>query len=383
MEHKKMRLPKAVSIWLLIGVVMVFAQVVIGGITRLTDSGLSITEWNVIKGVLPPIGEEQWTLAFEKYQKHTIQYESIHADMTLSEFKFIYFWEYFHRLWARSMGFVFLFPFLYFWRKKWLPAGLMRKLGGVVALAALAAVFGWIMVSSGLNTEEYVWVNAYRLTTHLSIAISLLALLFWASLKVWQPVTKDAYHRVLRKRAWQITALIGLQLVLGGLMSGMKAGYVAPHFPHMEVAADGSWQWFSDVLYQSGEWKWENLLRYNKNAFAPALIQVFHRFTAYALALLIPLLAWRIHRSKVSARLRGANVLLLLVLALQIGLGIFTVINSVGGSEIFPTLGVLHQAGGMLLLLAMLYLNYQFSEGGYLAPKAAKNGPKAKEKALA
>jgi cytochrome c oxidase assembly protein subunit 15 len=360
----KQGIPRIVGIWLIVGIVMVFMQVVIGGITRLTDSGLSITEWNVIKGVLPPMSALQWEDAFEKYKNHTIQHKTIHADMTLKEFKFIYFWEYFHRLWARSMGFVFLIPFIIFWRKKWLPTKLMRDLGIVVSLAALAAVFGWIMVQSGLNTEEFVWVNAYKLTIHLSIAIALLAVLFWTTLRVWQPTTEYGHNKRIRRFAWRITWVICLQLVLGGLMSGMKAGLVAPHFPHMAVAEDGSWIWIAEVLREKQQWSWDNLLRYHTNSFAPALIQLLHRGTAYLLCVLIPVFFFVVNRLRGNALLKSSNYTLMAVLALQITLGILTVMNSLNHA-IFPALGVLHQAGGMLLLMAMLFVNYQFGKGGY------------------
>jgi cytochrome c oxidase assembly protein subunit 15 len=364
---KSYKIPKIVGSWLLIGIIMVFMQVVIGGITRLTDSGLSITEWNVIKGVLPPLNEAQWEVAFEKYKNHTKQFEAIHADMNMSEFKFIYFWEYFHRLWARSMGFVFLIPFLIFLGKKWLPSKLIRDLGIVVSLAALAAVFGWIMVQSGLNTEEYIWVNAYRLTTHLSIAISLLSVLWWTTLKVIQPITELSYNKTMRKFGWNILIIIFLQLVLGGLMSGMKAGLVAPYFPHMGISSEGSLIWFSDVLFKSDQWTWQNMLRYHSNSFAPSIIQVLHRTTAYILTVLIIIFFFKVLKLKTNTTLNRANYILLFALILQITLGILTVINCFPSSEIFPTLGVLHQAGGMILLMAMLYVNYQFSKGGYQA----------------
>lgn len=364
---KESKIPKIVGIWLTVGIIMVFMQVVIGGITRLTDSGLSITEWNVIKGVLPPLNEAQWDIAFEKYKNHTKQFEAIHADMNMSEFKFIYFWEYFHRLWARSMGFVFLFPFLIFLFKKWLPSKLIRDLGIVVSLAALAAVFGWIMVQSGLNTNEYIWVNAYRLTIHLSIAVTLLSFLWWTTLKVIQPTTEFNHNKTLRKFGWNIFIVICLQLVLGGIMSGMKAGLVAPHFPHMGISPNGSLIWFSDVLFQSDQWNWQNMLRYHSNSFAPSLIQVLHRFTAYILTGLIIIFFLKVLKLKTSSTLNKANYILLFALVLQVTLGILTVINCFPSSSVFPTLGVLHQAGGMLLLMSMLYVNYQFSKGGYRA----------------
>jgi cytochrome c oxidase assembly protein subunit 15 len=360
----KQAIPRIVGTWLIVGIVMVFLQVVIGGITRLTDSGLSITEWNVIKGVLPPLNEAQWQIAFKKYQDNTIQFKAIHADMTLSEFKYIFFWEYFHRLWARSMGFVFIIPFLIFWRKKWLTDSLMRDLGIVVSLAGLAAIFGWIMVMSGLNSEQHVWVNAYKLTIHLSIAITLLSVLWWTTLKVLQPVTEYGHNKRLRRFAWRITVVICLQLLLGGLMSGMKAGLVAPHFPHMAVGDNGNWIWISEVLMEKQQWSWDNMLKYHTNSFAPALIQLLHRGTAYLLCVLIPIFFLVVIRLRGNRILTISNYTLLTVLLIQVTLGVFTVINSLNPS-IFPILAVLHQAGGILLLMAMLFVNYQFGKGGY------------------
>ena len=157
---------KAVKVWLIIGLVMIFFQVVIGGVTRLTGSGLSITKWEIVTGTLPPLSDSQWLEEFELY-KATPQYQKINEGMSLSDFKFIYFWEYFHRLWARSMGFVFLFPFLFFWWKGWIDKPLMQRLGITVLLAAIVASFGWIMVASGLIDRP--WVIAYKLTSRLSI----------------------------------------------------------------------------------------------------------------------------------------------------------------------------------------------------------------------
>lgn len=365
-QKKESRVSRAVAIWLLIGLVMVFFQVLIGGITRLTDSGLSITEWEVVKGTLPPLNADQWDLAFEKYKTHAQkQFESIHADMTLSEFKYIYFWEYFHRLWARVMGLVFLFPFIYFWRKKMLPGFLVRRLGIVVGLAALAASFGWIMVASGLNTEVYAWVNAYKLTIHLSIAVTLIAYLFWTVLLVWQPKPQEGHNKRLRTYAWRITSIIILQIVLGGLMSGMKAGLIFNDFPQMATAKDGSWIWIADELKDKGQWTWTNLSNYTTNNFAPALVQLLHRTTAYLLCLLIPVFFFTVLRMYASKALFWGNIILLSALGVQVVLGVLTLIYCIG--SIPATLGVLHQAGGILLLLAMLFVNYQMSKGQPLA----------------
>ncbi len=182
-----MKYSNKVKIWLFIGLVMVFVQVIVGGITRLTESGLSITKWEVISGTLPPLSEADWEQQFELY-KSTPQYIEINEGMNLDDFKFIYFWEYIHRFWARIMGFVFLFPFLYFLVKGYLDKALLKKLSIVIFCALLAATFGWIMVASGL--VERPWVNAYKLSIHLMIAFSVYVALLWTffvykRLRVW------------------------------------------------------------------------------------------------------------------------------------------------------------------------------------------------------
>lgn len=376
--------PKAVKLWLLAGIVMVFFQVVIGGITRLTDSGLSITEWAVIQGTIPPLDAASWEDARQEYMAHAIGQVSMKwsaplypEGIPMDEFKFIYFWEYFHRLWARLMGFVFLIPFLIFWRKGWLSKRLMLMLARVVVLTGLVAIFGWIMVKSGLDTPQFAWVNGYKLTIHLSLATAVFAYLIWVTMHVIQPDTQDEHNKRLRIFAWRITAVVVLQIVFGGLMAGVKAGLLFNYFPHMEInTTDGSWTWIADVLKDQSKWTWSNMMAYNSPegaGFAAALIQLVHRGTAYVLCLLIPIFfgyVRRIHRSK--ALSRGAVAVLLILIA-QVTLGVLTLLNAIG--EIPLLLGVLHQAGGLLLLGAMLYINYQFSDGGHAVLRKAPIAP--------
>ena len=373
MAQEKQPYPKAVKIWLLTGVFMVLCQVIIGGITRLTDSGLSITEWAVIQGTLPPLNAEAWEVARLAYMEHAIGQVNMQwsgplypEGIPIDEFKFIYFWEYFHRLWARLMGFVFLIPFIIFWRKGWLSKTLMKRLGGVVALTMLVALFGWIMVKSGLDTPEFAWVNGYKLTIHLSLATLVFSYLIWVTLPVVQPQTSDEHNKRLRSFAWRITFVIGLQIVFGGLMAGIKAGLLFNHFPHMEInSADDSLIWIADVLKDHSKWTWANMQAYNSQegaGFAAALIQLLHRGTAYLLCFLIPVFYFyvrRIHKSKALAI--GSTILMLILLG-QVTLGILTLLNGIG--KIPLLLGVLHQTGGLLLLGVMLFVNYQFSQGG-------------------
>lgn len=338
-----------VRIWLIVGVVLVFGQVVIGGITRLTDSGLSITEWNVIKGTLPPLSAQQWDIAFEKYKTHAkTQFEAIHSNMSLSEFKWIYFWEYFHRLWARGMGFIFLFPFLFFLARKQLSKTLIRRLGVVILMAATAAVFGWIMVKSGLNTPDRAWVSAYKLMIHLGIGFSLFGYLLWTTFHEHE-LTKSVLHNsMLRKLAISFTVLIFIQILFGGLMSGMKAGLSYPTFPDMNG------MFIPNEVLDGSNWTSENFLLYSRNSFAPALVQVLHRFTAYLLIISFIYMVIQFYKIPRSYLLNRALQLLIGLFILQIILGILTIINCRGSIPV--TLGALHQAIGLLLFGSCLFL---------------------------
>ena len=169
---------RIVGAWLILGVFLVFFQIIIGGITRLTGSGLSITEWEIVIGSMPPTSAEKWESEFDKY-KETPQYEKINQGMSMDDFKFIYFWEWLHRFWARWMGVVFIIPFLFFLFKRWLTRPWIFKLIMVMLLASLVASFGWIMVASGLIDRP--WVDAYKLTMHLALALVVFAYLVWLS----------------------------------------------------------------------------------------------------------------------------------------------------------------------------------------------------------
>lgn len=348
-------IPRSVQIWLFIGVVMVFFQVVIGGVTRLTDSGLSITEWAVIQGTLPPLNQVEWQEAFDLYKVAAKkQYETLHADMTLSEFKVIFFWEYFHRLWARTMGFVFLFPFLFFLYKKWLPKWLVRNLAIVILLAIMAATFGWIMVASGLNDDTRTWVSAYKLVTHLSIATILFGFLFWTWLKTAQPVSRDGKFKGLKKFAWGVTALLLIQIVFGGLMAGMRAGLIHPYFP-MFVEGDRLLNALNSANVSASD-----IVDYEPALAIKAWVQVLHRVTAYLLLVAGLAFAFKSLKENISEKLRFANYLLIGVLITQFILGILTVVSSIG--KIPVLYGALHQATALILLVIMLFNNYQFKD---------------------
>lgn len=342
-------LPRSIRIWLFAGVVMVFFQVVIGGVTRLTDSGLSITEWAVIQGTLPPLNESEWQEAFDKYKVAAKkQYETLHADMDLSEFKVIYFWEYLHRLWARLMGFVFLFPFLYFSFRKMLPKWLLKRLGIVIGLAALAAVFGWIMVKSGLNNDKRTWVSAYKLVIHLGIAATLFGYLFWTWMLAAVPVDNLKAPVSLRKMGNWLLGILLVQILFGGLMAGMRAGLIHPHFP---MFVEGSRLW--NALVANFSTDVEQLIDYEPNLFAKAVVQVLHRLTAWVLFFFGIFFSYKAINARLSVRFNRGVWLFTAVLVIQVLLGVFTVINSVG--RIPVAWGALHQCTALLLLATLLY----------------------------
>jgi cytochrome c oxidase assembly protein subunit 15 len=358
--------PGIVKYWLLTGVFLVFMQVVIGGITRLTGSGLSITKWEIVTGTFPPVTAAQWEEAFELY-KTTPQYHQINKGMSIGEFKFIFFWEYFHRLWARMMGFVFLIPFLIFWRKGWIDKLLMRRLGVVVLLAALAASFGWIMVASGLVNRP--WVNAYKLTLHLGIALAVFGYLWWTAIGVWQPkraaltessagtasLASSASSASSVPRSWgaAVFFLVIVQILLGGVMSGMKAGLSYPTWPDMHGA------FIPSILTDFTQWNVDNFVEYDKTPFMPALVQVLHRNTAYVLTIIILWFSFLTIKTTKSKQIRLGIIMLITLLITLVLLGIFTLINSIG---VIPVgLGVFHQAVAILLLAVVIYLRYQIA----------------------
>lgn len=336
---------RAVKWWLVAGLVMIFFQIIIGGVTRLTGSGLSITKWEIVTGTLPPLGETAWNEAFDAY-KMTPQYAKINQGMALGDFKFIYFWEYFHRLWARSMGFVFLFPFLFFWKKGWLSRRLFFRLLGVVGLAAVVATFGWIMVASGLVNRP--WVNAYKLTLHLSLALLTFGYLLWATFEAFRPnVQRIENQRLARFSRW-LTVLVSLQIMIGGVMSGMKAGLFYPTWPTMRG------EWLPGPLLDGANWRLAHLIDYDTHPFMAALVQFSHRGLAYILTILVVI--FFIKTLKVNA-LRTEGWLLLGAVSVQVLLGIFTLINCLGTVPV--GLGVCHQGWAVVLLSGCLWVNYR------------------------
>lgn len=332
-----------VRTWLLAGVVMVLFQILLGGITRLTGSGLSITRWEIVTGTLPPLSDSAWETAFSDY-RFTPQYQKINQGMTLGEFKFIYFWEYFHRLWARSMGFVFLIPFVIFSIKGWIHRKLLQRLGIVILLALLAATFGWIMVASGLKDRP--WVNAYKLTIHLLLGTSLFVMLCytWIQERGWTQITVPGNFIVAIR--W-LMGLTLVQLAFGGFMAGMKASMLYPSWPDFQ----GSW--IPAILLDASHWNLDNFLLYDQSGFMPALVQFVHRNLAYLILLIVCWFAFQWIRKYRQSPGWPAWGLVGIILV-QILLGILTLIGSIGKIPLLE--GVLHQGVGIVLFAYQFYI---------------------------
>lgn len=336
------RMNKWIKYWLALGLFLVFMQIFIGGITRLTGSGLSITKWDIVTGTLPPMNAEDWNKEFDLY-KVTPQYKKINEGMSLSQFKFIYFWEYFHRLWARMMGFIFLFPFVFFLYKGWIDPKLRRKLLILVGLAALVATFGWIMVASGLN--ERPWVSAYKLTWHLSLALVVYGYLAWLVFEAFASHLKVEREAIRGIKTFFF--LLVVQIMLGGIMSGAKAGIDFPTWPDMRG------EWIPSILMDTSYWKIDSFINYDKNLFFPALVQVLHRTVAYAL---FTVGVWRgIQWLRGSVPVvRKSAMILMGLLFLQVLLGILTVLECRG---VIPVgLGIAHQSTAVFLLTTTLWM---------------------------
>ncbi|HSC54549.1 MAG TPA: COX15/CtaA family protein [Phnomibacter sp.] len=349
--NNELKANKAVYYWLLAGVVMTMVQVALGGITRLTGSGLSITEWDVVTGALPPLNEAQWMQEFSKYQQ-TPQFKLLNADFNLSNFKFIFFWEWFHRLWARLIGLVFAAGFIYFLVRKKFQLNMIRPLIVLFVLGALQGLVGWIMVASGLEGDA-VYVKPTRLALHFIAAMGLLSYTYWFALYLRIAPAERKLHLALKNAAIFILLLLVVQLVYGALMAGHKAATAAPTWPSIN----------GYLLHPPGLVKHnEGWLNFIDNKI---MIHWVHRMIAYALAVLVVWFGLRARKHQ--GLLQQYWWVPVALVALQVGLGIVTVLSSTGivpGTwGLFEWMAQLHQIVGMLLLLSMVYMLYLTSGG--------------------
>jgi cytochrome c oxidase assembly protein subunit 15 len=331
---------RVVLAWLYVLTAMVFLMVVVGGATRLTDSGLSITEWKPILGIVPPLTEAAWHDAFEKY-KQIPEYHVVNRGMTLDAFKAIFWWEWGHRFLGRIIGIVFFVPFVWFWWTQRIPGHLTPRLIALFLLGGLQGAIGWYMVRSGL--VDRVDVSHYRLAVHLGVAVAILGLLLWTALDFGHEARWVADAAARTSHAWTAAALLGLiflQVLLGALVAGLKAGLSHNTWPLMDGALVPSGlgamsPWYLNVF--------ENVLT----------VQFNHRVAAYAV---VAVALWHVAsvlRSTAGPHVRfSAGVLGLGILA-QIALGIWTLLAHVPLS-----LGLAHQAGAaMVFSLSVWHLH--------------------------
>lgn len=327
---------RSIIIWLLAGCFLIYAMVVIGGITRLTHSGLSMVEWNPIIGSLPPSNDAEWQIPFEKY-KQSPEYQIINNQFTLDEFKSIYWWEYIHRLLGRTIGVVFLVPFFYFLVRKKFDKPLLKKMFVLLLLGALQGVLGWFMVKSGLQKEPH--VSHYRLAAHLISAFTVFGFTYWYALDLLYP--KELSENINSKniRWWSkiMFSAIVLQIIYGAFVAGLKAGLFYNTYPTM----GGS---FMPETVSSFDTFWENMLE------NPVGVQFLHRNIALLVAGLVFYVWWKSRKMGLSNfQNKAANVLLIIV-SIQFILGIITLLYAVP-----VTLGVLHQTGAFFLFAAGLF----------------------------
>jgi cytochrome c oxidase assembly protein subunit 15 len=332
---------RQIAWWLLACCALLYAMIVVGGVTRLTHSGLSIVEWQPIVGTLPPLSDGAWQETFAKYQ-HTPEYQKVNAGMSLAEFKGIFWWEYSHRLLGRAIGVVFLLPFLYFLARRRIDRPLAWRLAGIFLLGGLQGAMGWYMVKSGLVDDPR--VSQYRLTAHLGIALVIYAAMFWVALGLLR--TRAAPPRAgpgMRRAALALPLLVLVMALTGGFVAGIHAGRAYNTFPLMNG------QLVPPEIFMIEPW----YLNFFNNM---ATVQFDHRLLAWVLMAAVPLFWWRAMRAPLTPYARGLCHLLLLALAIQVALGVATLLLVVP-----VPLAALHQAGAVLLFTAALAVAQAFA----------------------
>lgn len=322
--------------WFWLIAALTLAVLIVGGVTRLTHSGLSMVEWDPIMGAIPPMTETQWQNAFEQYQQYP-EYQKLRQGMTLHDFKFIFFWEYLHRLFARLIGLIFLVPFLFFLAKRWMNGPLATRSIALFALGGMQGVMGWLMVASGLIDRPS--VSHYRLAAHLSLAFLIFGYAVWLArdMRVAGIASRSRSRsadrgsvRFIERTITSLGVLLGLQIIWGAFVAGLKAGFLANTFPLM-----GGRLIPATLLDLQPA-----LANFVEN---PAAVQWTHRVlgTLLAMAALLAFVRLRARADRTSLRYAGA---FLALIAIQYLLGVLTLIHAVP-----VALGVTHQAMAMII----------------------------------
>ncbi|WP_396214401.1 COX15/CtaA family protein [Gemmatimonas sp.] len=324
--------------WMLASIIAVFFAVAVGGITRLTESGLSITEWKPVSGALPPSGDAAWALELEKFQQIP-QASATHAGITMAQFKWIYWWEWFHRNVARTVGLVFAIPWLLLMVQRRIPRQLQLRLTALPLLTLGQGALGWYMVKSGL--VERISVSAYRLTAHLGLALGILAVAVWTYSELRERTAVEHDEGAQTPRTWRAAVLsaatlLGITVLSGGFVAGLRGGKIFNEFPLMggQVVPPG----------------YGTLTPWWSNAFEnPAAAQFHHRLLAMSVTAFVLILAWRAQKAPLPQSVRRALFAFGAVVTVQLLLGVTTLLLAVP----IP-LGVLHQFTGVLALTAAL-----------------------------
>ena len=329
--------PDALVAWLIAVAGLILVMIMVGGITRLTESGLSITRWEPVSGAIPPLSETDWQEQFDLYRA-TPQYRQLNSGMTLADFKAIFFWEYVHRLLGRLIGLAFALPLLWFWWRRAIPAGFGRPLGIIFALGALQGVVGWWMVASGLVDRPD--VSHLRLAVHLLLALLIFGAIVWVALDLRNLATGGgAKARLPLVAIWTLCFLF-LQFLFGAYVAGLEAGY-----------AFNSWPLMGEEIFPAETPMLEPFMR--NLADNPVVVQFVHRWLAFVVAGFAIALAWRAwdrgHRTE--------SMILVAAIVVQVELGILTLLS---GVQI--DIAVAHQGMAALLLAAMLTAAHRLGE---------------------
>lgn len=335
---------KAVILWLLSGCLLLFIMVVVGGITRLTNSGLSMTDWHLVTDTFPPLTEAKWQETFEEYKKFPeYQKINIHNDFQLDDYKFIYFWEWFHRFIGRIIGMVFIIPFVYFLFKKRLSSETIKKCVILLGMGAFQGFLGWFMVRSGLIDNPD--VSHFRLSLHLTFAFITFAYTLWVALDLIYPERNEAIAPLQNIARFSLVFLL-IQIIYGGFVAGLNAGLIHNHWPMM---SDG--QFFHESVILEKE-SWLSRLTEGKSG-----VQFVHRILAYIVVGLILMLAFKSHKFDLIKNQKSGITSLVVIVFLQFALGVFTLLYSV------PIwLGLTHQIVAFFLLTAMVYTLHRLSK---------------------
>ena len=323
--------------WLFTSLILVFLIIIVGGLTRLTDSGLSITEWELFKGLLPPLNESSWNEYFQSYKKIP-QYELLNSSMTINEFKVIFYWEYFHRILARLIGLFFMVPLIYFYFSKKINGNYIKICFLIFLLIILQGIIGWFMVISGLvqNTS----VSHYRLSIHLSTAIIIISSMFWLILNTLLQKNKIFFQFSNKNFPFQFLILLILfQIIMGAFVSGLDAGKIYQTWPMM-----GSNYFPNDFSFIN----FQSFLELDNHS----LVQFYHRNLAYIIIIYVIFLTIFIYKKKMFNLYLPLKILLIFLI-LQVILGIFTLVT---GLNIY--LASVHQITSILLVFSALNLYY-------------------------